>query len=70
MQAVHTRICLREPDTSARTFFRLGFQRRLRVLFAWLITLPKCGPLPQISHFIAIVYSRFFGLCETDREIV
>jgi hypothetical protein len=54
MQAVHTRICLRAPDTSARTFFKLGFQRRLRVLFAWLITFPKCGPLPQISHFIAI----------------
>jgi hypothetical protein len=40
MQAVHTRICFRAPDTNARTRFRFGFQRRLRVLFAWLITLP------------------------------
>jgi hypothetical protein len=24
------------------------------VLFAWLITFPKCGPLPHSSHFIAI----------------
>jgi hypothetical protein len=24
------------------------------VLFAWLITFPKCGPLPHNSHFIAI----------------
>jgi hypothetical protein len=40
MQAVHTRICFLAPDTNARTRFRLGFQRRLRVLFAWLITLP------------------------------
>jgi hypothetical protein len=34
MQAVHTRICFRAPDTSARTRFKFGFQRRLRVLFA------------------------------------
>jgi hypothetical protein len=40
MQAVQTRICFRAPDTSARTRFKFGFQRRLRVLFAWLITLP------------------------------
>jgi hypothetical protein len=40
---------------TARTRRRFGFQRRRRVLFAWLITFPKCGPLPQSSHFIAIV---------------
>ena len=40
MQAVQTRICLRAPLTAARTFFRLGFQRRRRVLLAWLTTFP------------------------------
>src|SRR5271169_2638051 len=54
MQSVHTRICLRTPLITARTRRRFGFQRRRRVLFAWLITFPKCGPLPQSSHFIAI----------------
>jgi hypothetical protein len=55
MQAVQTRTCLRTPDTMARTRFKFGFQRRRRVLLAWLITLPKAGPLPHNSHFIAIV---------------
>jgi hypothetical protein len=54
MQDVQTRTRLRTPSTKARTRCRLGFQRRRRVLFAWLITLPYCGPLPQISHFMAI----------------
>jgi hypothetical protein len=59
MQAVHTRSCFREPATTARTRFKFGFHRRRRVLFAWLTTLPNCGPLPQSSHFIAIVVSCF-----------
>jgi hypothetical protein len=54
MQAVQTRTCFLTPDTTARTRLRLGFQRRRRVLLAWLITLPKCGALPQNSHFIAM----------------
>jgi hypothetical protein len=54
MQAVQTRICLRAPFTKARTRRKLGFHRRRRVLFAWLITFPNCGPLPQSSHFWAI----------------
>src|SRR5579864_8425295 len=54
MQEVHTRTCWRTPSITARTRCRFGFQRRRRVLFAWLITFPKLGPLPQILHFIAI----------------
>src|SRR6202165_3475784 len=54
MQAVQTRTCFLTPATTARTRFRFGFQRRRRVLFAWLITFPKCGALPQNSHFSAI----------------
>src|ERR1700682_1603205 len=55
MQAVQTRTCFLTPATTARTRFKFGFQRRRRVLLAWLITLPNAGPLPHISHFIAIV---------------
>src|SRR5260370_42148023 len=46
--------CFPPPATTARTRFRFGFHRRRRVLFAWLITFPKCGALPQNSHFSAI----------------
>jgi hypothetical protein len=55
MHAVQTRTCLLTPATTARTRFKFGFHRRLRVLFAWLTTLPYCGPLPHNSHFIAMV---------------
>jgi hypothetical protein len=54
MHAVHTRTCFFTPATTACTRFKLGFHRRRRVLFAWLITFPKCGALPQNSHFSAI----------------
>ena len=54
MHAVQTRTCFLTPATTARTRFRFGFHRRRRVLFAWLITFPKCGALPQNSHFSAI----------------
>src|SRR6266851_279361 len=39
---------------AVQTRFKFGFHRRRRVLFAWLITFPKCGALPQNSHFSAI----------------
>src|ERR1700676_695567 len=55
MHDVHTRTCCRTPSITARTRCRFGFQRRRRVLFAWLITLPKLGPLPQSLHRIAII---------------
>jgi len=54
MQPVQTRTCLRTPSTTARTRFKFGFQRRRRVLLAWLTTFPKCGALPQIVHFNAM----------------
>src|SRR4029077_6538689 len=54
MHAVQTRRCLCTPATTARTRLRFGFQRRRRVLLAWLTTLPYCGPLPQRSHFSAM----------------
>jgi hypothetical protein len=56
MHAAQTRICLFAPFTTARTRRKFGFHRRLRVLFAWLITFPKCGILPHNSHFIAIIF--------------
>ena len=54
IHAVQTRTCFLTPATTARTRFRFGFHRRRRVLFAWLITFPKCGALPQNSHLSAI----------------
>jgi hypothetical protein len=64
MHAVQTRTCFLTPATTARTRFKFGFHRRRRVLFAWLITFPKCGALPQNSHFSAIFLpaSVLFGL--------
>src|SRR5882762_5138604 len=62
MHAVQTFTRLRAPETKARTDFRLGFQRRRRVLLAWLTTLPKLGPLPQYSHFIAMILPIGSGL--------
>src|SRR5277367_4519571 len=59
MHAVQTRTLFVAVPTAARTRFRLGFQRRRRVLFAWLTTLPYWGPLPHNSHFIAISCSCF-----------
>ena len=40
MQDVQTRNCLRAPFTNARTLRKFGFQRRRRVLLAWLMTFP------------------------------
>ena len=54
IHAVQTRTCFLTPATTARTRFKFGFHRRRRVLLAWLITFPKCGALPQNSHFSAI----------------
>jgi len=39
-QEVQTRIFLRAPFTNARTLRKFGFQRRRRVLLAWLMTFP------------------------------
>jgi hypothetical protein len=56
MHAAQTRICFFAPFTNPRTRRKFGFHRRRLVLFAWLITFPKCGPLPHNSHFIAIMF--------------
>src|SRR5205085_3638049 len=50
MQEVQARMRLLTPFTMARTGRRFTFQRRLVTLWAWLILLPNCGPLPQTSH--------------------
>jgi hypothetical protein len=55
MQAVQTRTCFFTPSTNAWTRRRLGFHRRRRVLFAWLITFPKAGALPHNSHFAIVI---------------
>lgn len=56
MQRVQTRICLELPPTVAtRTFCRLGSQRRLVLLWAWLTLFPVTGFLPQISHNLDII---------------
>jgi hypothetical protein len=57
MQRVHTLIVFVELFTTALTFLRLGFQRRLVLLFAWLTLFPKEGIFSQISHFFANVLS-------------
>src|ERR1700733_16101059 len=53
-QEVHTRMRLFPPFTLAWTGRRLTFQRRLVTLWAWLMLLPNCGPLPQISQTCAM----------------
>src|SRR5712691_11116936 len=53
-QEVHTRRRLVAPFTLARTGRRLTFQRRLLTLWAWLMVLPNCGPLPHISQTCAM----------------
>src|SRR5712664_1240928 len=71
MHAVQIRTCFLTPATTARTRFKFGFHRRRRVLFAWLITFPKCGALPQNSHFSAIFFLLLFlfGLGFSARNV-
>ena len=59
MQDVHTRSVLGTPPTMACTRRKLGFQRRLLTLWAWLILFPYAGPLPQISQANAIATPRY-----------
>jgi hypothetical protein len=51
---VHTRIRFGAPSTRTRTVWRLGYQRRLLRLFAWLTLLPVTGPLAHTAHTRAI----------------
>jgi hypothetical protein len=54
MHDVHTRMRLVVAPTRACTGRRFTFQRRLVTLWAWLMRLPDCGFLPQISHCCAM----------------
>jgi hypothetical protein len=51
---VQTRIRLGAPSTSTRTDCRLGYQRRLVLLLAWLTLLPVTGPLAHTAQTRAI----------------
>src|SRR5688572_10949367 len=51
---VQTRIRLGAPSTRTRTVCRLGYQRRLVRLLAWLTLLPVTGPLAHTAHTRAI----------------
>ena len=55
MQRVQTLMCLLLLSLVATLIFcKLGNQRRLVLLWAWLTLFPVAGPLPHISHFLAI----------------
>src|SRR5690348_11873954 len=47
MQDVQTRVRRTPSLVATRTVCRLGYQRRLVLLFAWLTLLPVTGPLPH-----------------------
>src|SRR3954447_5635749 len=51
---VQTRIRLGAPSTRTRTVCRLGYQRRLVRLLAWLTLLPVTGPLAHMAQTRAI----------------
>ena len=56
MHLVHTRIRRAPPCGSCtRTNCRFGLNRRGVRLFACDTLLPNCGPLPQASHFLAMM---------------
>src|ERR1041384_6153187 len=54
MHVAHTRIRWMRPSISARTFCKLGSQRRRVLLCACLILLPLMGLFPQIAQTFAI----------------
>jgi hypothetical protein len=61
-QRVQTLTCTELPPLAAiLTRCRLGSQRRRFLLWAWLTLLPVTGPLPQISHFFAMIKLLIIG---------
>jgi len=44
------------PGAAARTSCKLGFQRRLLLLLAWLTLLPTEGRLPQIAQCLIVIF--------------
>lgn len=58
MHLVHTLVFWVFPPALAMcTVFKLGSQRLLVLLCAWDTLLPVTGPLPQISHTFAMIFS-------------
>ena len=58
MHLVHTLVfCVFPPALAICTVFKLGSQRRFVLLCAWETLLPVTGPLPQISHTFAMIFS-------------
>lgn len=57
MHRVQAQIRRGAPAIMARTRCKLGSKERLVTLWAWLMRLPKVVPLPQSSHFLAMIYS-------------
>lgn len=58
MHFVQTLSLLGDPFTTARTFWILGFQRRLVRRWECEMLFPKPGDFPQMSHTDAITPSR------------
>lgn len=59
MQRVQALIFSTRPFRTDRTRWRLGLNRRLFTLWAWLTLLPTKDFFPQISHFLDIfIFSR------------
>jgi hypothetical protein len=54
---VQTRAFTSRPPIITLPDCRLGRKRRLVRLLEWLTLCPYCGPLPQISHLLAMVDS-------------
>jgi len=70
IQRVQTLVLLVLPPAPAiRTVLRLGSQRRLDLLCAWDTLLPVTGPLPHISHTLAIFFSFYQNLKQTEPEV-
>jgi len=69
MHEVHSGICVITACHDRAKRFRLDSTRGARVLFAWLITFPRCGAFAQNSHFSAFVCSRFIWLRFPVRNI-
>jgi len=61
MQVVQTRIRTVRPFWSTRTLRRLGSQRRLVLLLAWLMLLPLTGFLSHIWQILDIVNLSGYG---------
>ena len=61
IQRVQTRMRPTPPALAARISCRLGFQRRLVLLLAWLTLLPTEGCLPQIEHCLIVDDGSLFG---------